>query len=150
MLSAYEGRITIIYRFLYYVWRGRGIWMNGEGLCNTEGLGGGGGGRYQPLSLLSMIFITVVGLMYVYMYMKMIILYGSFRCDGGQQCGSCNDAQLEQYLLHLRPNFFAVACVCRLRPCVYDQTLYSWLLRIVRDVASHTAETFFAACCSPL
>jgi hypothetical protein len=32
---------------------------------------------YQPLSLLSMIFIAVVGLMYVYMYMKMIILFGS-------------------------------------------------------------------------
>ena len=119
---------------------GRGIWMNGESVRNTVGRGGGGD---QPLSLLSMIFIAVVGLMYVYEDDNSFW----FRCDGGQQCGSCNDAQLEQYL-HLRRNCFTIACVCRLRPSVHDQTLYSWLLRIVRGVASHTAETFFAARCS--
>ena len=97
------------------------------------------------MGLLSMIFIAVVGL-YVYVYMKMIILFGSdVTVDSSVE--AYNDAQFEQYLLHLCPNRFMIACVCRLRSSLYNQTLYSWLLRIVRAVASHTAETFFAARC---
>ena len=87
--------------------------MNGESLRNTVGIGGGGGSAIEPSFHDIHCSCGVDVCIYVYEDGNSFWL----RCDGGQQCGSSNDAQLEQYLLHLRPHF------SRLRVCVLATSL---------------------------
>jgi hypothetical protein len=81
------------------------------------------------------------------MHMTMIILFGS---------DVAVDSSVEAVIMYSLSSIcstlvltFSRLAVCAGYVSSYKIKHYSWLLRIVRDLVSHTVEAFFAArCCS--